>query len=77
MYLRICLNCEKQFENRFSDYHSSNCVIDNMQIYENIVDKLYSNNFECIGDSESKVFEFISKIENKDHTILLFKNEHL
>ena len=75
--MNICLNCEKEFENRSSDYCSSNCAIDSMQIRENLVNKLHSNNFECIADFELKVFEFISKIENKDHTILLFKNERI
>ncbi|MFQ5475497.1 MAG: hypothetical protein ACE5DT_00515 [Nitrosopumilus sp.] len=48
-----------------------------MKVYENILDKLDSHNFECIADSEQEVFDFISKIKNKDHTILLFENENI
>ena len=75
--LRICLNCEKEFENRSSDYCSTKCAIDRMQVYENLSAKLISNNFERIVDSENKVFEFISNIKNKDHIILLFQNEKI
>ncbi len=39
--------------------------------------KFVSLNFECITESEQAVFKFIYKIRNKDHTILLFENEHI
>lgn len=48
-----------------------------MQVHENMSAKLISHNFECIADSENKVFEFISEIKNKEHTILLFQNEKI
>lgn len=73
--MSVCLNCEKEFENRNSDYCSTNCAIDSMQVYENMIAKLISHNFECFADSEKKVSEFISEITNKEHTILLFQNE--
>ena len=73
----ICLNCKREFENRSSSYCSSNCARNSTEIYENLIAKLCSDNFECIADSEENVFEFISKIKNKEHSILLFKNENI
>ena len=84
--MKNCLSCNKEFENRASDYCSTDCAIVSMRgfentnknhIHENLDKKLISLNFERIADSEQKVFEFISKIKNKDHTILLFNNEQI
>jgi hypothetical protein len=52
-------------------------IKDQNHTYENISEKLILLNFECIADSEQKVFEFINTLKNGEHAILLFKNEHI
>ena len=84
--MRNCLNCNKEFDNRSSNYCSTDCAINDLHnsdnkdknyVHQIITSKLFSLNFECVAFSEKDVFEFINKLKDKDHTILLFKNEHI
>jgi len=83
---KICKNCNKEFRNRASEYCSTNCAMNDLHdsdnkdknyVHQIITAKLFLLNFECIAYSEQEVFEFINKLKDKDHTILLFKNEHI
>lgn len=84
--MRNCLNCNKEFDKRASDYCSTDCAMNDLHnsdnkdknyVHQIITNKLFSLNFECVAFSEEDVFEFINKLKDKDHTILLFKNEHI
>ena len=84
--MTICKNCNMEFDKRASEYCSIDCARNFFEnsvnkeknyLHKHVIDKLISLNFECVTDSESKVFEFINKIKNKEHTILLFKNYHI
>jgi len=84
--LKNCLKCNKEFDNRASDYCSTDCAINDLHnsdnkdknyVHQIITNKLFSLNFECVAFSEEDVFKFINKLKDKDHTILLFKNEHI
>jgi len=59
-----------------NDLHDSDNK-DKNYVHQIMTTKLFSLNFECIAYSEQDVFEFINKLKDKDHTILLFKNEHI
>ena len=84
--MTICTNCKKEFKNRSSEFCSISCgenFLQNLSDEESnftsdyVIDKLISLNFKCITESESEVFEFINKIKNKEHTILLFNNARM
>ena len=84
--MKNCLKCNIEFDNRASDYCSTDCAINDLHnsdnknknyVHQIITNKLLSLNFECVAFSEEDVFEFINKLKDKDHTILLFKNEHI
>ncbi len=84
--MKNCLKCNIEFDNRASDYCSTDCAINDLQnsdnkdknyVHQIITTKLFSLNFECVAFSEEDVFEFINKLKDKDHTILLFKSEHI